>query len=48
MEESSKINSKWRFYLDTLFSDYSEYPFFFNEEELSYLDGTVLKERMNE
>ena len=48
MEESSKINSSWRFYLDTLFSDYSDYPYFFSEDELSYLDGTVLKERMIE
>ena len=32
--------------LEGLFSDYSEYPLFFTDVELSYLDGTFLEDRV--
>ena len=48
MEQFNEIESYWRFYFDTLFSDYSEYPFFYSEEELAILDGTNLKDHIEE
>lgn len=40
LHEKQNINSKWKHYLNILPQDFSNFPIFFTDEELSYLDGS--------
>jgi histone-lysine N-methyltransferase SETD3 len=47
-EKLLKEQSKWKFYLDLLPQDYSNFPIFFTEKEMTYLEGSPFKTQIED
>jgi histone-lysine N-methyltransferase SETD3 len=40
LQEKYNKNSKWKYYLDILPQDYTNFPIFYTDGELKYLEGS--------